>query len=167
MTFRNQWLRAADLVQRVQLVVAAVALLALMSVTVADVFMRYVFNKPIRGSYDMVESLLVFFVFHGMSTAFLKRRSIVIDLIDSFAHRYIVTALIRVADVLTIVAIALYSYAMITPAMQAYSYGDLKIDLGLPIYYLWAAALLGMAGAIFCAIGALVSPPAPHRDEPV
>ena len=57
----------------------------MMGVTLLDVFLRYVFNSPIRGSYDLVETMLVVFVFHGMSTAFLQRRNIVIDLIDSFA----------------------------------------------------------------------------------
>ena len=71
--------------------------------TLADVFLRYVFNSPIRGAYELVEAMLVVFVFHGMSTAFLQRRNIVIDLIDSFAHRFIVAALIRIADVLTVV----------------------------------------------------------------
>ena len=48
-------------------------------------FLRYVFNSPIRASYDLVEAMLLVFVFNGMSTAFLQRRNIVIDLIDSFA----------------------------------------------------------------------------------
>ena len=49
--------------------------------------MRYVFNSPIRGAYELVEAMMVVFVFNGMSTAFLQRRNIVIDLIDSIAHR--------------------------------------------------------------------------------
>ena len=73
-----------------QLRLASVALIVMMVVTLLDVFLRYVFNSPIRGSYDLVETMLVIFVFHGMSTAFLQRRNIVIDLIDSFAHRYVV-----------------------------------------------------------------------------
>ena len=59
----------------------------MMCVTVVDVFLRYVFNSPIRASYDIVEAMMVMFVFNGMSTAFLRRRNIVIDLIDSFAAR--------------------------------------------------------------------------------
>ena len=47
----------------------------------------------------------------------------------------------------------LLAYAMIQPAMQAYAYGDTKLELGLPIYVLWIAALTGMAGTILCAVG--------------
>jgi TRAP-type C4-dicarboxylate transport system permease small subunit len=151
-----------------QLRLASLALIVMMTVTLIDVFLRYVFNSPIRGSYDLVETTLVIFVFHGMSTAFLQRRNIVIDLVDSFAHRYIVNVLIRISDVLTIITLALFAYAMITPAMQAYNYGDLKMELQVPVWYLWAAALIGIAGAILCAIGALIAPADPHHDnEPV
>ena len=114
-----------------QLRLAAVALIVMMGVTLLDVTLRYLFNHPVRGSYDLVESMLVIFVFLGISTAFLQRRNIVIDLIDSFAHRAIVAVLIRVSDVLTIATLLLFTYAMVTPALQAFSYGDRKMELGL------------------------------------
>jgi TRAP-type C4-dicarboxylate transport system permease small subunit len=140
----------------------------MMLVTILDVFLRYAFNSPIRGAYEMVETMLVIFVFHGMSTAFLQRRNIVIDLIDSFAHRYLVVCLIRLSDFLTIFSLCLFAYAMITPAWQSYSYGEVKIDLHIPIWYMWAVALIGVAGAILCAGGALLAPADPrHNDEPV
>jgi hypothetical protein len=58
---------------------------------------------------------------------------------------------------------------MMTPALQAFNYGDLKMELQMPIWYLWAVALIGIAGAILCAFGALIAPAAPHHheDEPV
>lgn len=141
------WLRTG------QLWLSATALIVMMCVTIVDVFLRYVFNSPIRGSYDLVESMLIVFVFHGMSSAFLYRRNIVIDLIDSFAGPHFVTVLIRISDVLAVIALVLLFCAMLTPALQAYAYGDVKQELGLPIYVLWIAALLGMAGTILCAVG--------------
>jgi TRAP-type transport system small permease protein len=150
-----------------QLRLAAAALIIMMAVTLCDVFLRYLFNSPIRYSYDLVETTLVVFVFNAMSTAFLQRRNIVIDLIDSFAPRTMVAALIRLSDVLAVMTLALFAYAMITPAMQAFSYGDRKLELGLPIYFLWVFALLGIAGAILCAFGALIGTTDHHHDEPV
>ena len=150
-----------------QLRLASVALVVMMGVTVVDVFLRYIFNSPIRSSYDMVEAMMVLFVFNGMSTAFLQRRNIVIDLVDSLAGRRIVVALIRLSDVLAVAVLGLFIYAMLTPALQSYGYGERKLELGLPIYIEWVVALIGITGAIFCAIGALLSPAATHKDEPV
>jgi TRAP-type C4-dicarboxylate transport system permease small subunit len=149
-----------------QLWLAACALIVMMCVTVADVFLRYLFNRPVRGSYDLVESLLVVFVFHGMSTSFLYRRNIVIDLVDSFAPTRFVVVLIRLSDVLSIVAILFFAFAMLAPTLQAFDYGDRKLELQLPIYVLWFIALAGMAGAILCAFGAMLTAPTPRHHGP-
>jgi len=147
--------------QRAHLVLAACALVVMSLVTVADVLLRYLINRPVRGSYDLVECMLVVFVFHGMATVFLNRQNIVIDLIDSVASAGLRTALIRIADVLQIVVLAVFAWAMLSPARQAFDYGDRKLELGLPVYIIWIFALAGMAGTIVCAIGALVRTPIP------
>ena len=154
---RNAALMMLERLRVAQLRLASLALIIMMVVTLCDVFLRYVFNSPIRGSYDLVETMLAVFVFHGMSTGFLKRRNIVIDLVDSFAHRALVTVLVRISDLLTILTLGLFAYAMIKPAMQAYAYGDMKLELQIPVWYLWAVALVGMSGAILCACGRLLT----------
>jgi TRAP-type C4-dicarboxylate transport system permease small subunit len=164
---RDQTLALLERLRVAQLRLAAVALVVMMCVTIVDVFLRYVFNSPIRASYDIVEAMMVLLVFNGMSTAFLRRRNIVIDLIDSFAARGIVTVLIRLSDLLTILTLALFIYAMTTPALQSYGYGERKMELGLQIWILWAAALVGIIGAIVCAFGALLLPASTRRDEPL
>jgi len=152
MGVRDGLLRLAGRVQRVQLWLAVVALVALMMVTVVDVFMRYLFNRPIRGSFDAVEGLLLIFVFNSMAATFFSRRNIVIDIIDSFIPRRSSAALIAIADVLSVLVLALLMWAMWVPATQSYAYGELKQDLGLPIFILWIAALASLVGTLFCAV---------------
>jgi TRAP-type C4-dicarboxylate transport system permease small subunit len=157
---RDRLLRLADHLQRLQLWLAAAALVALMTVTVADVFLRYLFNRPVRGSYDLVESMLLVFVFNGMAAAFFGRRNIVIDLLDSFVGERATAVLIRIADLLSVLCLGLLAWAMLLPASQAYAYGDIKLELRLPIYVLWAVALASLAGTMFCALVTLVAKPA-------
>jgi TRAP-type C4-dicarboxylate transport system permease small subunit len=152
--------KVAEHVQRAQLGVSAFALCVLMMVTVCDVFLRYVFNRPIRGSYDMVECMLLVFVFNGMPAAFFLRRNIVIDVIDSFVGARATAALIRLADLLSVVCLGLLMWAMLTPARQAYGYGDVKLELSLPIYVLWIVALASMCGTLLSALATLVTKPA-------
>src|SRR5262252_9246969 len=129
MTIRNRLTAVADTLQRIQLWLAALALMILMMVTVADVFLRYLFNSPVRGSYDMVESMLLVFVFNAMAAGFFLRRNIVIDLIDSAVGARATAVLIRIADVLSVVCLVLIFWAMLQPAYQAYDYGDRKLEL--------------------------------------
>jgi TRAP-type C4-dicarboxylate transport system permease small subunit len=161
--------RAYALVDRLrvaQLRLAGLALVVMMCVTVVDVLLRYAFKAPIRGSYELVEVTLLIFVFHGMPTAFLQRRNIVIDLIDSFVGERVLAALIRFSDLLSCVALLLFAWAMLGPATQAYDYGDRKLELNLPIYFLWIIAFLGMAGTILCALAALLTKPIANRGPP-
>ncbi|HEY6993583.1 MAG TPA: TRAP transporter small permease [Xanthobacteraceae bacterium] len=157
---RERLLAVADRVQRAQLWVAVVALVVLMLVTVFDVFLRYLFNRPIRGSYDMVETMLLVFVFNGMAASFFGRRHIVIDLLDALVGARATALLIRLADVLAVVCLGLLAWAMLLPAGQAYAYGDVKLELGLPIYVLWFIALISLVGTMFCALATLVAKPA-------
>jgi TRAP-type C4-dicarboxylate transport system permease small subunit len=151
--------------QRAQLRLASVAMVLLMMVTVVDVFLRYLFNRPVRGSYDIVECLLLIFVFHGMAAAFFGRRNIVIDLIDSFVGARVIALLIRLSDALTVVCLCLIFWAMLNPAVQIYQYGDIKLELQLPIYWLWIAALIGLAGTIAAAVVVLLAKPAAPGTE--
>jgi TRAP-type transport system small permease protein len=41
---------------------------------------------------------------------------------------------------------------MIEPAMQAFQYGDRKLELGVPLYVLWGFALAGLLGTLVCAV---------------
>src|SRR6478752_3016136 len=152
MGVRDGLLRLAGRVQRVQLWLAVVALVALMMVTVIDVFMRYLFNRPVRGSFDAVEGLLLLFVFNSMAATFFGRRNVVIDIIDSFVPRRLSGMLIRIADFLSVLILGLLAWAMLVPAAQSYAYGELKQDLGLPIFILWIAALASLVGTLFCAV---------------
>ena len=157
----------AGWLQRAQLWLAASALLVLMAVTVADVFLRYAFTRPVRGSYDIVEVMLVVFVFNGMAAAFFNRRNIVIDVIDYAIGPRGAAILIKIADVLSVVCLCLLFWAMLGPAIQAYQYGDRKFELSLPIYIMWIVALAAMAGTIFCALVVLVARPAmPQNGRP-
>jgi TRAP-type C4-dicarboxylate transport system permease small subunit len=164
MSARDRLLIFADRLQHAQLWLSVVALTALMMVTVVDVFMRYLFNRPIRGSFDAVEGLLLVFVFNSMAATFFGRRNVVIDLVDSFVPRRVAGLLVRIADILSVGVLALLAWAMLTPAMQSYAYGELKQDLGLPIYILWVLAIVSLAGTIFCAAATALARPAPDRS---
>jgi TRAP-type C4-dicarboxylate transport system permease small subunit len=140
--------------QAAQLRLAAIALMTMMGGTVLDVFLRYVFNKPLRISYDLVESMLVIYVFHGISSVFLARRNIAIDVIDQLVSPRILHGLAALADVVSVMCLLLLLWGMWEPAMQAYQYGDRKLELGLPLYVLWGLALAGLLGTLVCAVAA-------------
>jgi TRAP-type transport system small permease protein len=142
----------------VQVRLAMIALVIMMGSTCVDVALRFLFNRPIRGAYDIVEACLVVFVFHGMSASFFARKNIVIDIIDSLVSPRLESALVRLSDVVSVALLMLVTAAMISPALQAYDYGDRKLELGLQLWVLWIFAIVGMIGTLLSALGSLFRP---------
>src|SRR3982751_2210760 len=105
MNLRQRLTNLADWTQRSQLWLAAAALVVLMMVTVADVFMRYVFNRPIRASLDTVEVMLLVFVFTGMAAVCFGRRHLTIDLLDNVFGPRVTAVLIRVGDAMSVLCL--------------------------------------------------------------
>jgi len=152
-----------DRIATFQLFVAMAALIVMGSVTVADVALKYFLGQPIAGAYDLVESLLPVVIFHGLPAALLRRQNIAIDLVDHIAGPRGTRALIGGADLVMLVMLALFAWAMVSPALQAFDYGDRKLELGLPLAVVWAAAFAGILGSALAAFTALLRrPPAKH-----
>ena len=66
--------------------------------------------------------------------------------------------MVRVSDVVSIILLLLVTAAMISPALQAYDYGDRKLELGLQLWVLWIFAIVGLIGTSLCALGPMVRP---------
>ena len=152
-------MRLVSRMASVQLVIAMLALVVMGSVTVADVFLKYVFSRPIAGAYDVIESLLPVVIFHGLPSTLLRRQNIVIDLVDHVAGPRRTRLLMALADAVMLAMLALIAWAMVAPALQALDYGDRKLELGLPVYIVWIAAILGIVGCVIVAAAMLVRRP--------
>jgi TRAP-type C4-dicarboxylate transport system permease small subunit len=149
--------RLIERLQQVQLGLAAAALCVMMLGTVLDVLARYLFNKPLRISYDLVGCMLVIYVFNGLAGVFYQRRNIVIDLIDVLVGPRFIGFLTILTDLISVGCLGIFLWAMTQPAWQAYDYGDRMLELGLPLWVLWAFAIAGLAGTILCTLSVLMA----------
>ena len=123
--------------------IATLALIGMMMISVADVSMAKLFSHPITGTYDIVESTLVFSVFLGIPATFLHHGNIVVDVVDFFASKETIGRLKILAAVCSFVFLVLLAWNMFPQAQDAYRFGDKKPELGLPLYVLWIPMLLG------------------------
>ncbi|MBD8893388.1 TRAP transporter small permease [Roseibium litorale] len=132
------------------------ALAAMMLVVVCDVTSRYLFNHPIRGAYDLVETLLPVTIFFGLPAVVAGRHDIVIDLIDAIMPHGLRRVLIGASSLLGLVMLCFVEWAMWGPAQQAYRYGDVKLELNMPVWILWIPAFLGIGATILAALKVLL-----------
>ena len=75
----------------------------MMLLTVADVALRAVGNRPIRGTLELIELLLACAFFLALPAVFRRDEHIVVDVVDPVAPRW-VPRLRRFADLTTFLA---------------------------------------------------------------
>ena len=133
---------------------AAVAILAIIVVTIADVAMKNAVGLPIRGAFELVELLLVIVVFFGLPEVFRSESNICVDVIDHAVGPRGRSRLQVFGALASLGFLLLLMWAMIAPALDTVRYPQWTQELGLPLYAQWAVILFGAAITIVAAIGA-------------
>src|SRR3990170_6620609 len=75
----HDWERRADAVLGIA---ASAILMAMMCLTFVDVVARYVFNRPIRGAFEVTELLLLVLIFAGLPLVSHADEHVTMDFID-------------------------------------------------------------------------------------
>jgi TRAP-type C4-dicarboxylate transport system permease small subunit len=141
------WERRADAV----LGIAASALLAcLMLVTFVDVVARYLFNRPIRGAFELTELLLLVLIFAGLPLLSHADEHVTMDFIDRWLGPRGRDRLNRLINLLVAALMFFMAWQVWIRAGRVSSYGDatdvLRILYGPFVYFM--AAMVALAGLI-------------------
>ena len=130
---------------------AAAFVAAMVLLTVADVVLRALVNKPIPGVLEIVELLLACSFFLALPATFLRDEHIVVDIIDGVAPRR-VPLLKRIAAALAALALAVMAWQGWIVAGDALAFGDVTSYLSIPRIVYWIPVLAGIIGAAAAAL---------------
>uniref|UniRef100_A0A7C2P224 TRAP transporter small permease n=1 Tax=candidate division WOR-3 bacterium TaxID=2052148 RepID=A0A7C2P224_UNCW3 len=115
---------------------ATVVLLLMMSLTVCDVFMRFFFNKPILGSAEITEYLMVCLVL-GIPYCIFEKKTVKIQLLI----QKLPSRLRRIVDIATdflgIIVMLCVTYQIFKEANFAYRIKLSSSILGVPSFPFW------------------------------
>ncbi|MEP7181490.1 MAG: TRAP transporter small permease [Betaproteobacteria bacterium] len=145
-----------DAVARASTAIAATALLVMVLALVVDVAMANLFNRPITGTFDVVETTLVIMVFLGFPATFLHNGHIAVDVVDHLASAGTVRRLKLLAGVVSLAFLLFLAWQMVSPALDAFRFGERKQELGLPLWLLWIPMIVGMLLSAVALLGVLV-----------
>ena len=126
---------------------AAVALAAMMLLTVTDVVLRMFFRAPIQGTLELVELGLACTIFLALPAVFLRDEHLVVDVIDHFAQRPLVRLLDLASAVVSAALLALMAWQMVSLAQSTWEFGDVTSDLSIPRIYYWVPVLFGVVAS--------------------
>ena len=124
-------------------VIAGVLLFCMMSVTFVDVVLRYLFNAPLRGSFEVTELMLVVLIFAALPLVSRHEEHVVMDFLDRYLGPRIYRALRALEHVVCAAVMSGLGWLLWQKAGKLAAYGDttsvLRIELAPFVY---AIALL-------------------------
>ncbi len=129
---------------------ASTILLAMMLLTFVDVVGRYVFNRPVRGAFEVTELMLVVLIFAGLPLVSYANEHALMDFIDRLLGARAQRLLERLVQVLCAVVMLLLAWLVWLKADRIWAYRDatdvLRIVYGPFVYFM--AVMTGLTGLI-------------------
>lgn len=148
---------------------AAVALFAIMALTLVDVGGRKLISTSVPGSLELTELLMVVVIFTALPLVALAGEHVVFDSFDRWLSAGARRVQQAVIDILCAGALAGLAWLMWTKGVQMREYGDVTAQLRLPlgIFVHLMSLLIGLAAfAHLLLVGRPVAPHPASVDEP-
>jgi TRAP-type transport system small permease protein len=121
----------------------------MMTLTFVDVVARYVFNRPLRGAFEVTELLLVVLIFGGLPLVSHADEHVTMDFIDKLLGRWR-HLWQRVVQAISAAIMFLLTWLVWLKADRIAAYGDatdvLRIAYGPFVYFM--AVMIALAGVI-------------------
>ncbi|MBW8905709.1 MAG: TRAP transporter small permease [Betaproteobacteria bacterium] len=133
----RRWERRVDAVLGIA---ASALLLAMMCLTFVDVVARYLFNRPIRGAFEITELMLLVLIFAGLPLVSHADEHVTMDFIDRMLPAAAVLALQRLVHAVVGALFFFLAWQMWIKAARISAYGDttdvLRILVGPFVYFM-------------------------------
>ena len=123
----------------------------MMLLTVADVVLRALTNRPIRGMFEIVELLLACTFFIALPAVFLRDEHLVVDVVDPLAPRW-VPWLKRAAELIAVPVLAVMAWEGWKAAAETLVFNDVTSDLAIHRLFYWLPVLFGLIGSAIAAV---------------
>lgn len=133
--------------------VAGILLLAMMGLTVADVFRRYVLNDPIPGAFEATEVMLALAIFVGLPLVTARGEHVQVRLFLEVLPRWPRFVLDRIGDLTVALLLAGSAWLLYERAESLGRYGDTTVLLRIPLAPVaYALAALAAIAAVAAAV---------------
>lgn len=130
----------------------AIALAVMMAATDWDILARQLADRPLTGVVELVEITVLACAMLGLPEAFIRDEQIRIDLLDTVVPEGALRVIKAVGLVLSMAFLALLCANVWQPMLDAKMFGDVKYDLGVPVWPLYALIVFAFgASALTCA----------------
>jgi TRAP-type C4-dicarboxylate transport system permease small subunit len=163
---RNAMTRLAGAMEPLLGAIAGVLLFGMMTLTFIDVLLRYLFNAPLQGSFEITELMLVVLIFAALPLVSRREEHVVMDFLDRFLPLRIYRALRAFEHIVSAAVMIGMGCLMWQKASKLAAYGDTSAVLRIELApFVYAIALLIFITALIH-LGLVFSHRCDPRDNP-
>ena len=127
-----------------------VLILFMMAITTIDVVLRYFFNAPLKGAFEMTEISMALVIFAGMSLATARREHITVNLFESRLSPALRRWQRIGGDLVCAAALAVLAWRIVVRGSGLLDSGETTLVLGVQRGY------VAYAMALLCSLAVLV-----------
>jgi TRAP-type C4-dicarboxylate transport system permease small subunit len=124
----------------------------MMLLTVVDVTLRAVFNRPLEGTYDLIQLGLACTIYIALPAVFLRDEHLVVDVIDHLAGKRVVRVLDTIGAAVSLGVLVLMLWHMVPLARDMQEFGDVTADLSIPKIVYWIPVLVGVGASALATV---------------
>ncbi len=132
-------------INRMVVSVAGFALVFLMFLTVADVFGRYVLNRPVSGTFELTEMVMVLIVFLALGQAQHHGDHIALDLAYNFFPAWLKRAVDVIINLINLTVVVVITWQLYRFSIRMLEGSYTTAVLQLPVHPFVLVAVAGVA----------------------
>lgn len=104
----------------------------MMLLTAADVILRYFFNRPITGSYDLTQYMMAILVASALAYCVVKKRNVVVELVVERLPLRVQIIIGSITSLLSVGFLCLLTWKGYLYANELYNSGIVSVVLRIP-----------------------------------
>lgn len=135
--------RSLDTVSRFVNGIGSAAILGMVLLMAVNVILRYVFGRPIKGTVELEEFMLVVVVFLGLAYTAVQKRHVRIDFIISRFSRGTQAFVNSLTSLLSVVLCLLMVWRGVIWTQGNWAHQNISVLLHIPIYIFAGVAVFG------------------------
>ncbi|MFC1823087.1 TRAP transporter small permease [Thermodesulfobacteriota bacterium] len=137
-------------ISRFLLLIGQFVLVLMVMLTVVDVFLRYVLNRPILGSYELTEFMMAILVFSSVGYALVVKGHVVVDLVFSRLPKKAQNSVECVTSFIAFVLFSIVTWRNVLHSWTAWQRNDVTAELFIPLspFMLFTAFGIGVLALI-------------------
>lgn len=134
--------RVIGLVSRIANSVGVVFLAVMMFLTTADVCLRYFFNRPLLGAFELTEFMMAILVSLGIGYTALEKGHVSVELVVNLLPRKTRAILNSIINLISLCFFSLLTWQSVLQAQTQAASGQTSSLLYIPVFpFIWVLAI--------------------------